>query len=85
MGKWCLHVGSFIFDRLIIKVASNQDRHKSSVEFDFGPNQTSGFYGPFICFFVVVVFFVCFFFFFLLLFFFFFFFFFFGLFCLFFF
>ena len=27
MGKWCL----------IIKVAGNQDRHKSSDEFDFGP------------------------------------------------
>ena len=36
MGKWCLHASSFIFDRIIIKVAGNQDRHKSSVEFDFG-------------------------------------------------
>ena len=26
-----------IFDQLIIKVAGNQDRHKSSDEFDFGP------------------------------------------------
>ena len=26
---------SFIFDRIIIKVAGNQDRHNSSVEFDF--------------------------------------------------
>ena len=34
---------SFIFDRIIIKVAGNQDRHKSSVEFDFGPNQTTQF------------------------------------------
>ena len=40
MGKWCLHANSFIFDRIIIKVADNQDRHKSWVEFDFGPNQT---------------------------------------------
>ena len=36
MGKWCLHACSFIFDRIIIKVAGNQDRHKSLVEFDFG-------------------------------------------------
>ena len=37
MGKWCLHASSFMFDRIIIKVAYNQDRHKSSGEFDFGP------------------------------------------------
>ena len=37
MGKWCLHASSFIFDQIIIKVAGNQDRHKSSDEFDFGP------------------------------------------------
>ena len=43
MGKWCLHASSFIFDRILIKVAGNQDRHKSSVEFDFGPNQTTHF------------------------------------------
>ena len=43
MGKWCLHVSSFIFDRIIIKVAGNQHRHKSSVEFDFGPNHASHF------------------------------------------
>ena len=36
MGKWCLHASSFIFDRIIIKVAGNQDRHKSLDEFDFG-------------------------------------------------
>ena len=35
IGKWCLHASSFIFDRIIIKVAGNQDRHKSSDEFDF--------------------------------------------------
>ena len=35
---------SFIFDQLIIKVASNQDRHKSLVEFDFGPNQITHFF-----------------------------------------
>ena len=43
MGKWCLHASSFIFVRIIIKVAGNQDRHKSMVEFDFGPNQTTHF------------------------------------------
>ena len=43
MGKWFLHASSFSFDRIIIKVAGNQDRHKSSVEFDFGPNQTTHF------------------------------------------
>ena len=37
MGKWCLQARSFIFDRIIIKVAGNQDRHKSLDEFDFGP------------------------------------------------
>ena len=36
MGKWCLNARSFIFDRIIIKVAGNQDRHKSSDEFDLG-------------------------------------------------
>ena len=43
MGKWCLHASSFIFDRIIIKVAGNQDRHKSSDEFDFGSGQTTHF------------------------------------------
>ena len=43
MGKYCLHASSFIFDRIIIKVAGNQDRHKSSNEFDFGPDQTTHF------------------------------------------
>ena len=43
MGKCCLHAGSFIFDWIIIKVAGNQDRHKSSDEFDFGPDQTTHF------------------------------------------
>ena len=43
MGKCCLHASSFIFDQIIIKVAGNQDRHKSSVEFNFGPNQTTHF------------------------------------------
>ena len=43
MGKWCLYASLFIFDWIIIKVAGNQDRHKSLVEFDFGPNQTTHF------------------------------------------
>ena len=43
MGKCCLHASLIIFDQIIIKVAGNQDRHKSSVEFDFGPNQTTHF------------------------------------------
>ena len=43
MGKWCLHSSSFIFDRIIMKVASNQDRHKNSVKFDFGSNQITHF------------------------------------------
>ena len=43
MGKWCHHTSLFIFDRIIIKVAGNQDRHKSSVQIDFGPNKTTHF------------------------------------------
>ena len=42
-GKCCLHASLIIFDQIIIKVAGSQDRHKSSVEFDFGPNQTTRF------------------------------------------
>ena len=29
MGKWCLHASSFIFVRIIIKIAGNQDRIKA--------------------------------------------------------
>ena len=43
MGKCCLHASSFIFDRIIIKVIGNQDRHKSSDKCDFGPDQTTHF------------------------------------------
>ena len=44
MGKWCLHAtSSFIFDRIIIKVAGNQVRHKSLDEFDFGLDQPTPF------------------------------------------
>ena len=37
------HASSFIFDRIIIKVAGNQDRHIGLDEFDFGPDQTTHF------------------------------------------
>ena len=37
MGKWYLHACLFILDQILIKVAGNQDRHKSSDKFDFGP------------------------------------------------
>ena len=43
MGKWCLNGSLFIFDWIIIKVAGNQDRHKSSVKLDFRPNHTTHF------------------------------------------
>ena len=43
MGKCCLHVSSFIFNRIIIKVAGNQDRYKRLDEFDFRPDQTTHF------------------------------------------
>ena len=43
MGKWCLSASLFIFDWIFIKVAGDQNRHKSLVEFDFGPNQTTHF------------------------------------------
>ena len=43
MGKCCFHASSFIFDRIIIKVAGNWDRHKSSDVFDFRPDQTTNF------------------------------------------
>ena len=36
MGKWCLHASAFI-------IAGNQDRHKSSIKFDFRPNQNTHF------------------------------------------
>ena len=41
MGKCFLRASSFIFDQIIIKVAGNLDRHKSSDEFDFGSDQTT--------------------------------------------
>ena len=36
MRKCFLYASSFILDRIIIKTAGNQDRHRSSDEFDFG-------------------------------------------------
>ena len=43
IGKCCFHASSFIFNRIIIKVAGNQDRRKSSDDFVFGPDQTTHF------------------------------------------
>ena len=37
IGKWFLHASTFNFDGIIIKVADNQDRHKSLGKFHFGP------------------------------------------------
>ena len=46
MGKWCIHASLFIFDQIIIRVAGNRDRHKSSDKFDFGLlDQNSGVHG----------------------------------------
>ena len=42
-GKCCLHASLFISDRIIIKVAGNQDRHKSLDDFDFRLDQTTHF------------------------------------------
>ena len=41
MGKWCLQASSFIFDRIFVKLAGNQDRHKTSNEFEFRPERIS--------------------------------------------
>ena len=43
MGKCCVHASSFIFYQVIIKVAGNQERHKSLDEFDFGLDQATNF------------------------------------------
>ena len=42
-GKMLSPATLFIFDQIIIKVAGNQDRHKSSDEFDLRPDQTTHF------------------------------------------
>ena len=36
-------MGEFTFDGIVIKVAGNQDRHKSWEEFDFRSDQTTRF------------------------------------------
>ena len=36
-GKCCGHDSSFIYHRILIKLAGNKDRHKISDEFDFRP------------------------------------------------
>ena len=38
MGKWCLQASSFIFDRIFVNLAGNQDRRKISD----GPSSNSG-------------------------------------------
>ena len=43
IGKCCLHASSFIFYQIIIKVAGNQNRHKSSDKFDFRMDQPAHF------------------------------------------
>ena len=43
MGKWCLQASSFIFDRIFIKLAGNQDRRKISDEHEFWPDRISHF------------------------------------------
>ena len=39
MGKWCLQASSFIFDRIFVKLAGNQDNHKISDELEFWLDQ----------------------------------------------
>ena len=43
MGKLCLQASSFIFYRIFITLAGNQDRHKISDEFEFRPDRISHF------------------------------------------
>ena len=43
MGKWCLQASSFIFDRIFVKLAGNQDSHKISDEFEFRLDRISRF------------------------------------------
>ena len=43
MGKWCLQASSFIFDRIFVKLAGNQDSHKISDEFEFQLDRISHF------------------------------------------
>ena len=43
MGKLCLQASSFIFDRIFVKLAGNEDRHKITDEFEFRPDRISHF------------------------------------------
>ena len=43
MGKWCLQASSFIFDRIFVKLAVNQGRHKILEVFEFRLDQISHF------------------------------------------
>ena len=43
MGKRCLQARSFIFDRIFVKIAGNQDSHKISDEFEFWLDRISHF------------------------------------------
>ena len=40
MGKWCLQTSSFIFYRILVKLARNQDRDKISVRILAGSDQS---------------------------------------------
>ena len=37
--RWCLQLFSVTFDRVFVKLAGNEDRHKSSNEFEFGSDR----------------------------------------------
>ena len=43
LGKWCLQARSFIFYRIFVKLAGNQDSHKISDEFEFWLDRISHF------------------------------------------
>ena len=49
MGKWCLQASSFIFYRIFVKVARNQESHKISDEFEFWLDRISHFGVPCPC------------------------------------
>ena len=40
MEKWCLRIFSVIFNKIFVKLAGNEDRHKISDEFEFGSGRT---------------------------------------------
>ena len=41
MGKWCLHLFSVAYDRILFILAGNEDMHKISDEFEFRPDRTT--------------------------------------------